>query len=491
MLLLSFDHLGESVLQEGSGRLLIDSCVAHGTTVLHRGGFGHCKHTTSLGGMTLHAAVQEQLQGVIEDLKRLVMIESISADPERAAEVQRSAEAVAELITGLGCSDVKIVAEGGAPAVIAHFPAPEGQPTVCLYAHHDVQPTGDPALWNSPPFVATERDGRLFGRGVADDKGGFAVHLAALRAFGGKPPVGVTLFIEGEEEVGSPSLNRLIEAHRDELAADVFVIADSGNWQVGTPAFTTTLRGLADCVVEVQTLDHAVHSGQFGGIAPDALTALCRLLATLHDEVGNVAVKGLESGPGPDLEYPLERLQAESGTLDGVDYLGTGSVVERIWTKPAISVIALDTTPVSKASNTLIPSAKAKISMRVAPTDDPDRALACLVDHLHKNAPWGAQVTVTEGETGSGSVIPFAGPYAEKARTAFVEAWGVDPVFIGQGGSIPMVAEFAKTFAAATVLVTAVCDPDSRMHGANESLHLGDFAKACLAEALLLEGLAR
>jgi acetylornithine deacetylase/succinyl-diaminopimelate desuccinylase-like protein len=439
--------------------------------------------------VTIPDAVEAEFPGVVTELRRLVAIESVSADPARADQVERSAQEVADLITAAGCDDVQIVRAGGAPAVIARFPAPAGRPTVCLYAHHDVQPEGDPATWSTEPFAATERHGRLFGRGAADDKGGFAVHLAALRAFGGRPPVGVTLFIEGEEEVGSPSLRALLAAHREELASDVFVIADSSNWEVGTPAFTTSLRGLADCVVTLRTLDHAVHSGAFGGVVPDALTAMCRLLATLHDERGNVAVAGLHRGPGPDLDYPEDRLRAESGILDGVHYLGDGSVVERLWTRPAISVIALDATSVAEASNTLIPAVRAKISLRLAPGEESASAMAKLRAHLESHVAWGAQLEITGGDAGEPSVIAFEGPYAAAARDAFTRAWGKDPVLIGQGGSIPMVAEFAEAFPAATVLVTAVSDPDSRMHGANESVHLGDLKAACLAEALFLESL--
>ncbi|MBA8792439.1 acetylornithine deacetylase/succinyl-diaminopimelate desuccinylase-like protein [Friedmanniella endophytica] len=440
---------------------------------------------------TVTEAVETVLPGVVADLERLVAIPSVSADPARADDVRRSAEAVAGLLRDTGCPDVRVVAaEGGQPAVIARYPAPAGMPTVCLYAHHDVQPTGDRALWGSDPFTADRRGDRLFGRGIADDKGGLAVHLAALRAFDGKPPVGVTLFIEGEEEIGSPTLRTLIDEHRDLLAADVYVIADSGNWEVGTPAFTTTLRGLAEVYVELRTLDHALHSGQYGGVAPDALTAMCRLLACLHDDRGNVAVPGLHAEPGPDLVYPPERLAAESGVLDGVDYLGEGSVVERLWTKPAIAVIALDATPVAQASNTLVAAARAKISIRLAPGDDATRATAAVIDHLRAHVPWGAQLTATPGENGEPSRIPFEGPYAEAARGAFAQAWGVEPVFVGQGGSIPMVADFQQRFPDATVLVTAVCDPDSRMHGADESLHLGDFGRACRSEALFLAACA-
>ena len=442
--------------------------------------------------MSLRDRVQAQIAGVLSDLKSLITIESVSADPARAAEVERSARSIVGLLEDLGCPDVRVVrADGGAPAVIGRFPAPEGMPTVCLYAHHDVQPEGDPAGWRTQPFVATEVGDRLFGRGTSDDKGGFGVHLAALRAFEGKPPVGVTVLVEGDEEIGSLSLPQLLEEHRAELAADVFVITDSCNWAVGEPAFTTTLRGLAGCTVEVRTLDHALHSGVYGGVVPDALTALCRLLATLHDDEGNVAVAGFGTASAPALEYPPERLRAESGILDGVHWIGSGTFVERLWYKPAVSVIAIDAMPVAQASNTLIPMARAKISARLAPGDDATKALDALVAHLHDHAPWGAQVTVTGVETSESSVIDFSGPYAEAARAAFTEAWGVEPVLVGQGGSIPMVADFGKAFPQATILITAVGDPDSRAHGANESLHLGDFAAACLAETLMLDAFAQ
>ena len=442
--------------------------------------------------MSLRDQVHAQIPGVLVDLKSLITIESVSADPARAAEVERSARSIVGLLEDIGCPDIRVIhADGGAPAVIGRFPAPEGMPTVCLYAHHDVQPEGDPEGWRNPPFEATEVRDRLFGRGTSDDKGGFAVHLAALRAFGGKPPVGVILFVEGDEEVGSVGLPQLLEEHLAELAADVFVITDSCNWGVGQPAFTTTLRGLAGCTVEVRTLDHALHSGVYGGVVPDALTALCRMLASLHDEAGNVAVAGLGVAAAAALDYPPERLRAESGILDGVDWIGSGSFVERMWYKPAVSVIALDATPVAKASNTLIPLARARISARLAPGDDAAKALDALVAHLNDHAPWGAQVTVTGVETTESSVIDFSGPYAEAARAAFTEAWGVAPVFVGQGGSIPLVAEFGKAFPQATILITAVGDPDSRAHGANESLHLGDFAAACLAETLMLDAFAQ
>lgn len=441
----------------------------------------------------VRAAVERELPGVLERLAEHVAIESVSADPTRDAQVERSAAFVAEQLQDIGAEQVRVTSvDGGKPAVIGHFPAPPGQPTVCLYAHHDVQPEGDPQLWQTDdPFRATQIGDRLFGRGAADDKGGLAMHLVALRAFDGRPPVGVIVFSEGEEEIGSPSLAGLLEQHRDDLSADVFVIGDSGNWAVGVPSLTTTLRGMAEAYVEVRTAEHALHSGTFGGAVPDALTALCRLLATLHDERGDVAVPGITRAPAPELEYPAERIRAESGILDGVQLLGSGSVAEQIWSRPAITVIGLDATPVDQASNTLWPSARATVSLRVAPGQDAAEAQQLLLDHLRQQAPWGAEVQVTGGESGDPSTVPVQGEHAAAARAAFVESWGTGPVQMGQGGSIPMIADFAAAYPEATILVTAVGDPDSRQHGSNESLHLGDFARACLSEALLLHNLQR
>jgi acetylornithine deacetylase/succinyl-diaminopimelate desuccinylase-like protein len=433
--------------------------------------------------------VRELLPSVRADLEDLVRIESVWADPARRGEVVRSAEAVSKLLSDAGFGDVRIVSEGGAPAVIAHHPAPPGAPTVLLYAHHDVQPEGDRGQWNSPPFEPTERDGRLYGRGTADDKAGIATHLAAFRAHDGNPPVGVTVFVEGEEESGSPSLGALLAAHRQALAADVIVIADSDNWSTELPSLTVSLRGLADCVVEVATLDHGLHSGMWGGVVPDALSALVRLLASLHDDDGNVAVEGLHEAAAADVEFPPERVRADAGLLDGVSEIGSGSVVQRLWAKPAVTVIGIDTTPIASASNTLIPRARAKVSMRVAPGGDAAAHLAALTRHLEQHAPWGARVTVTPGDLGEPYAIDASGPVYDAARAAFRQAWGVDAVDAGVGGSIPFIAEFAAAFPDAKILVTGVEDPNTQAHSINESLHLGVLERAAISEALLLASL--
>ena len=437
----------------------------------------------------LTSRVREVLPAVRRDLEDLVRIQSVWSDPARRDEVQRSARAVATLLRQAGFADVETVSEGGAPAVIARHPAPPGAPTVLLYAHHDVQPEGDAAQWDSPPFEPTERGGRLYGRGTADDKAGIATHLAAFRAHHGAPPVGVTVFVEGEEECGSPSLSRLLEAHRDKLAADVIVIADSDNWTTEIPALTVSLRGLADCVVEVATLDHGLHSGLWGGVVPDALMVLVRLLAGLHDDEGNVAVAGLHEGTAAGVDRDSAWVRAESGLLDGVSEIGSGTVAQRLWAKPAITVIGIDTTPIAAASNTLIPRARAKVSLRVAPGADAAAHLDALRRHLERHAPWGAQVSVTPGDVGEPFAIDTRGAVYDAARAAFRSAWGADAVEMGMGGSIPFIAQFAAAYPQATILVTGVEDPGTQAHSVNESLHLGVLERAAITEALLLDKL--
>ncbi|WP_232676751.1 dipeptidase [Nocardioides sp. R-C-SC26] len=448
----------------------------------------------------IKAAVADLMPALRGDLEDLVRIESVSADPARAAEVQRSAEAVAALFEAEGCTARIVSADGGAPAVIAHKAGPAGAPTVLLYAHHDVQPENDHADWDSPPFEPSERDTphgpRLYARGAADDKAGIAAHLGALRVFGalggGEPPVNVTMFIEGEEEVGSDTLPALLAEHQESLRADVIVIADSGNWDVGEPALTTSLRGLVRVDVEVRTLTHAVHSGMWGGLVPDAIMALVRLLDTLYDADGGIAIEGLHRGPAADVAYPEDRLRAESGAAPGVEWVGQGPVVERLWTQPALTITGLDAPKVDGASNTLTPSARAKLSLRIAPGDTAANALACLTRHLEAKVPWGAQLTVTHVDSGEPTQIDATGPAYDAAREAFTEAWdGTAPVDMGVGGSIPFIAEFLEAFPEASVLVTGVEDPDTRAHGANEGLLLEEFERVVVAEALLLAKLGR
>jgi acetylornithine deacetylase/succinyl-diaminopimelate desuccinylase-like protein len=439
----------------------------------------------------LRAALTAALPRARADLEALVRLRSVSADPGRAPELEQAVARVAELAREAGAERVDVVrAEGGAPAVLADWPAPPGAPTVLLYAHVDVQPTGPVEEWTSDPFEPVERDGRLYGRGAADDKAGVAMHLAVLRAFGGRPPVGVVLFVEGEEEIGSPTLPALLAEHRDRLRSDVIVIADSGNAAVDVPTLTTSLRGLVDAVVEVRALERPVHSGLFGGAVPDALSALCRLLATLHDDRGDVALAGLhrESSEAPDTEVDV--LRSAAGMLPGVEQIGSGTVPERTWFGPAATVLAIDAPSVADASNVLLPRARAVVSVRIAPGDDGGRAMKALTDHLQQHAPWGVHVEVTPGAVGEPFGLETVGPVYDLAREAFGEAYGNAVVEGGIGGSIPFIAEFARAYPGATVLVTGVGDPESRWHGIDESLHLGMWERACLAEALLLARLA-
>jgi len=441
--------------------------------------------------MTLDQAVQQVLPSVRADLERLVRIPSVSADPAAGPFLAESAGEVAELLVAAGLSDVEVLAvPGGRPAVIARRPAPPGAPTVLLYAHHDVQPPGDPAAWDTEPFQPTEVGGRLFGRGAADDKAGIAVHLAALRVHGDDLPVGVTVLIEGEEEVGSPTLIPFLDRFKDRLAADVVVFADAVNWTADVPSLTTSLRGGATITVELRTLDHAVHSGLFGGPVPDALTALCRLLATLHDEHGDVAVAGLTRGQADPVDLTEATLRADAGMLDGVQLIGTGGLTDRLWAAPSITVIALDAPATKDASNTLQPVARAKVSLRVAPGDDADRACEAVKAHLRAHAPWGAHVTATSGGTAAPFTVRTGGKAYQAARQALTEAWGRPALDIGVGGSIPFVTAYAERFPDAEILITGVEEPDARAHGANESLHLATFERACLAETLLLRNLA-
>ena len=441
----------------------------------------------------LRARVRDVLPGVRRDLDALVRIESVSADPARAGEVRRSAEAVRDLLAAEGCEVQITSADGGRPAVIGRKrSAREDAKTVLLYAHHDVQPENDHAEWESPPFEPTERAGRLYARGAADDKAGIAAHLGALRVHGDDLPVHVVLFVEGEEEVGSPSLVPLLKQHLDELRSDVIVIADSANWDIGVPALTTSLRGLVRLDVTVRTLTHAVHSGMWGGLVPDSLMALSRVIASCHDDEGNVAVDGLYAGPAADVEYPEARLRAESGAIPQVRWIGSGSSVERLWTKPSLSVIGLTAPQAEGSSNTLVPAATARLSMRIAPGDDVDSARKALVAHLEAHVPWGAELTIVPVDSGEPTRIDATGPAYDAARAAFTEAWdGTAPIDMGVGGSIPFIAEFLEAFPQASVLVTGVEDPDTRAHGANEGLHLAEFERVVEAEALLLAELGK
>ena len=427
--------------------------------------------TAPLTESDVRAALDRVFPSVLEDLRRLVAVPSVSFPEFDRRHVRESAELTAQLLQQCGLTS-RIVSSGdGQPAVITRRPAPPGAPTVLLYAHHDVQPIGDREVWRSEPFTVTERDGRLYGRGVADDKAGVLAHVAALRALGDALGVGVVAFVEGEEEYGSPTLEDLLRIHREELTADVIVIADSANWDVGVPALTTSLRGIVNLFVKVSTLHSAVHSGMYGGAVPDALTVLSRLLASLHDDAGDVAVPGLVQGSASALEYPVDRLRAEAGLLDGVQLTGTGPLVDRLWTRPSVSVLGIDAPTASEAPNALVPTATAKVSVRIPPGEDPKSAYDAILAHLRAHIPWGATLEVTREADGAPCVIDTSGPVYEVARASLRDAWdGTEPVEIGLGGSIPFIATFQQMYPEAAILVTGMGDPTSNLHGPNESI---------------------
>ncbi len=437
------------------------------------------------------------MPAIIDELTELVAIPSVAFAGHDLAQVRRSAEHVAGLFEQLG-GQVEILSaptdsgEKGQDAVVAHFDGPAGAPRVLLYAHHDVQPAAGQAGWDqADPFKAERRGDRLYGRGTADDGAGVITHVESLRALKalGELPVNVTVYIEGEEEVGSPSFVNFLNTYRERLEADVIVVADSSNWKVGTPSLTTSLRGVVQVDVRLDMLDHALHSGMYGGPVLDAATAMCRLIASCHDDAGDVAVAGLVSQPQADADfpdYPEADFRADAGILDGVELSGTGDLTARLWTKPSLTLIGMDVTPLELAGNVLTPSCTARLSLRIAPGQDPAAAQEALVAHLEKHVPFGGRLTVTGREAGPAFDGSEVTPASEAAHWALSTAWDTEAVNIGQGGSIPFIATLKETFPDAQVLVTGIEDPDTRAHSENESMHLGELERIVVAEALLL-----
>ena len=445
------------------------------------------------------AAVKNLFPEALEILKDLVRIPGIAWEAFDASQLDKSAAAVKSLFEELGVFDkVEILRAGygdsqlGAPAIVATRKAKNSRPTILLYAHHDVQPPGDGALWDSTPFEPEIRNGRMYGRGAADDKAGIIAHYASVKLLaeiaGADFDLGLAIFIEGEEEAGSPSFTSFLETHKNQLEGDVIVVADSGNWSTTVPAITTTLRGLASLEFEVRTLDHAVHSGMYGGAVPDAMLALVRILGSMWDENGSVTISGLFSAENSNLDYSEAQLRSDSGLLPSTLPIGSGPILPRIWTKPALTLIGLDYPTVALSSNTLVPSVRAKLSLRIAPGDDPERALEALKGHILAHNTLGAEITFGAVELGKPFSLGESGWAKTLAEQSLSLAFGEKSVDIGIGGSIPFIAELERVFPKAQVLVTGVEDPDSRANSPNESLHLEGFQSAILAQLLFLIG---
>ena len=456
--------------------------------------------TTSAAQLeTASAAVEKLFPEALETLKDLVRIPGIAWEAFDASQLDKSAAAVQSLFEDLGVFDkVEILRAGygdsqlGAPAIVATRKAKNSRPTILLYAHHDVQPPGDDALWETTPFEPEIRNGRMYGRGAADDKAGIIAHYCSVKLLaeisGADFDLGLAVFIEGEEEAGSPSFASFLQAHKDQLEGDVIVVADSGNWSTTVPAITTTLRGLASLEFEVRTLDHAVHSGMYGGAVPDAMLALVKILSSMWDKNGAVTISGLFSSENNNLDYSEAQLRSDSGLLPSTLPIGSGPILPRIWTKPALTLIGLDYPTVALSSNTLLPSLKAKLSLRIAPGDDPERALEALKGHILAHNTLGAEITFGAVELGKPFSLGESGWAKTLAEQCLTLAFGEKSVDIGIGGSIPFIAELERVFPKAQVLVTGVEDPDSRAHSPNESLHLAGFQSAILAQLLFLLG---
>jgi acetylornithine deacetylase/succinyl-diaminopimelate desuccinylase-like protein len=451
-------------------------------------------------------ATRAGLAAARAELEELVRIPSISASREHAADVVRSAEATADMLRRHGLQSVHLAeVDGSHPYVIGEFVSDPALPTVLLYAHHDVQPPGFVDRWRSDPFEPVERDGRLYGRGSADDKAGAVAHALAVSswlAVADAPPCNVRVLIEGEEEIGSPNLERFLTERLSELDADVLVLADAGNWSVGVPGITTSLRGLAAADVTLRALDGPVHSGMAGGLVPDPVLALARLLASLIDEHGAVVVDGFDADllvPEPADRARLDALPADPATLmrafgvrPGVHAIGdpAASPYERLWMRPSLTVIGFDSHPVAGSSNQIVATATARLSLRLAAGQEPHRVLTQLRDHLERRLPWGLELDVVDHGGAPAWHTEPDGPAFVAARTALRDAFGTEAVLMGVGGSIPFVGPFVAAFGGIPALLLGPADPTSHIHGEDESLHLDDWRKLIESEVRLLGELA-
>ncbi|MGW3097600.1 M20/M25/M40 family metallo-hydrolase [Streptomyces sp. NPDC001102] len=427
-----------------------------------------------------------------DELAELVAFKSVADfDQFPRSESEGAARWVADALTAEGFQDVALLdTPDGTQSVYGHLPGPESARTVLLYAHYDVQPPLDEAGWATPPFELTERDGRWYGRGAADCKGGLIMHLLALRALkaNGGVPVHVKVIAEGSEEQGTGGLERYAEEHPDLLAADTIVIGDTGNFRVGLPTVTATLRGMTMLRVRIDTLEGNLHSGQFGGAAPDALAALIRVLDSLRAEDGSTTVDGLTvEGPWEGLQYDEEQFRKDAKVLDGVRLIGSGTVADRVWARPAVTVLGIDCPPVVGATPSVQASARALVSLRVPPGVDAVEATKLLQAHLEARTPWGARVAVEQIGQGQPFSADTASPaYAAMAQAMAVAYPGQEMQYAGQGGSIPLCNTLATLYPEAEILLIGLSEPEAQIHAVNESVSPEELERLSVAEALFL-----
>ena len=412
----------------------------------------------------------------IDVLKLLVKIESISSEKKHYKDVEQSAESVKDLFEGLGLTSKISKSNEGMPAVLAQTEQDPSKKTVLLYAHHDVQPVGDLSLWETDPFVPEIIDGRLYGRGSGDNKAGVVTHYEVVKALKENPPVNIKVFIEGEEEIGSPTMEQFIKENKEDLEADVIVIADSGNIKSGLPTVTTSLRGLVDGTIVVDQPMKAVHSGLGGGIVPDAFMVLSRIISSFHNEKGELQIEGLTPSEGEVFEIPKDDIKKLLGS-DEINLFETDSYSKRLWLEPALSVLAIDAPGVDESINLLIPSTKAKVSLRLPPTENPEHAMKMLEEHIKKNTPWGAQVKFIPESKGSGVVADPNKEFTKKLITEFREVWKTEPAYMGVGGSIPFANVFTDQFPEAELVLIGPGDDEGNAHAPNESVCIEDIEK--------------
>jgi acetylornithine deacetylase/succinyl-diaminopimelate desuccinylase-like protein len=443
----------------------------------------------------------------MKTLVTLSRIPSISADPASAPAVRRSAEAMADALRAAGVEKVQVLEIPDVhPYVYGEWMHKPGAPTILLYGHHDVQPPGRPEKWLSPAFEPTERDGRLYGRGTADDKGGCMTHVAAVASYlkgAGGLPCNVKFVIEGEEEIGSENLGKFLEKYKHMLAADFIVLSDTANFDTGVPALTYQLRGIVQVDLEVKVLDHPVHSGMWGGPVPDPVQILADLIADLRNKDGSLNIPGLYKDvakPGKkqlkrirSLPFDEKKFKKDAGTVKGTKLWGEKgySVYEQIWTRPSLTVIATESHEFAGSSNQIVDSARARLSLRTVPDMDGGKAGEQLVKKLTKKPPFGVEVTAkVNGSTPWWTTDPD-GPAFEAARRALKAGFKKEAAMIGAGGSIGFVQPFSDLLGGAPCLLTGVEDPPCNAHSENESLHLGDFKKCIASTVYLYDELSR